>query len=112
MILGGIKLMELASGAAKKWLRKQMDSSDGSIGASIDREKGEATFFQGDRKGEFKKAGGSLEYMEFKGSTSVMLFSPGTSIGISTRAISGCRSSLSILTRFFTARSLVSAPSL
>lgn len=63
MILSGIKLMELASGAAKKWLRKQMDSPDGSVGASIDREKGEATFFQGSRKGEFKKTGGSLEYM-------------------------------------------------
>lgn len=63
MILGGIKLMELASGAAKKWLKKQMDSPGGSVGASIDREKGEATFFQGSSKGEFKKTGRSLEYM-------------------------------------------------
>ena len=64
MILSGIKLAELVSGAAKKWLNKQMDSPGGSVGASIDREKGEATFFQGSRKGEFKKkAGGSLEYM-------------------------------------------------
>lgn len=63
MILSGVKLTELASGAAKKWLRKQMESPDGSVGASIDREKGEATFFQGSRKGEFKKMGGSLEYV-------------------------------------------------
>lgn len=63
MILSGIKLMELASGAAKKWLKKQIDSPDGLVGASIDREKGEATFFQGSRKGEFKKTDGSLEYM-------------------------------------------------
>ena len=34
--------MELVSGAAKKWLRKQMDSLGGSVGAFIDRGKGEA----------------------------------------------------------------------